>query len=273
MKFDLSKVLLVTDLDGTLLPHNKILAQKDIDAIEKFRQAGGKFTFATGRVIYAAENYFNQLQLDVPVILNNGGVIYDRVKKEFVMKKILPSSARTMLEKISSCCPSVGIEIDAGENVYVAKMTELEKLHIKITGISPEEKDLKDIPDGWPKVVLTMENEFIPEFMQFVKENDVGGINYINSGTIFVEMLPEGCTKGSALKELVRIENYNDYTVFAVGDYNNDLEMIEYADVGVAPANAIDNVKSKADMVTKSTCQEGAIAEVIQYIFDNSINS
>ncbi|MDE6132079.1 MAG: HAD hydrolase family protein, partial [Oscillospiraceae bacterium] len=56
------------------------------------------------------------------------------------------------------------------------------------------------------------------------------------------------------------------FTVAAVGDYNNDLEMLEFADIAIAPQNAQDIVKKSADYVTNSTCEEGAIAEAIDYL-------
>ena len=57
-----SNTVLITDLDGTLLPHNKILNEKDLNAIEYFRQNGGIFTIATGRIIKAAEQLFEVLK-------------------------------------------------------------------------------------------------------------------------------------------------------------------------------------------------------------------
>ena len=59
---DLSNVLLITDLDGTLLPDNKILSQKDKEAIKRFRADGGKFTVATGRTIQSAMKYLRSLK-------------------------------------------------------------------------------------------------------------------------------------------------------------------------------------------------------------------
>ena len=47
------------------------------------------------------------------------------------------------------------------------------------------------------------------------------------------------------------------------GDYENDISMIEQADIGYAVANAHPSVKAAADRVTKRECLEGAIAEII----------
>ncbi|MDE6747060.1 MAG: HAD family hydrolase, partial [Oscillospiraceae bacterium] len=81
---DFSNKVLITDLDGTLLPISKVLSEKDMNAIERFRSGGGIFTIATGRIIQAAEQYFYALKPDAPVILKNGWLIYYTQKREKV---------------------------------------------------------------------------------------------------------------------------------------------------------------------------------------------
>ena len=60
---------------------------------------------------------------------------------------------------------------------------------------------------------------------------------------------------------------YDDYTFVAVGDYNNDIEMIKYADVGICPSNATDDVKRAADIVLDISCEDDVIYNVVEYIF------
>ena len=48
------------------------------------------------------------------------------------------------------------------------------------------------------------------------------------------------------------------------GDFENDISMIESADIGYAVANSHPDVKAAADRITKRTCAEGAIAEIIE---------
>lgn len=62
---------------------------------------------------------------------------------------------------------------------------------------------------------------------------------------------------------------WENYTVAAAGDYDNDLEMLEFADIAVAPRNARDIVKKVADIVTNADCCGGAIAEAIKYLEKN----
>ena len=72
------------------------------------------------------------------------------------------------------------------------------------------------------------------------------------------------------LTEYRKIKGYEDYTFAAIGDFDNDLEMIISADIGACPANAEESVKQKADIVLKSTCDEGAVAEFIEYLISNA---
>ena len=59
---DISKVLLITDMDGTFLPASKIPSEGNLKALQRFQQAGGKFSIATGRAIQASQQYFNDFK-------------------------------------------------------------------------------------------------------------------------------------------------------------------------------------------------------------------
>ena len=235
---DFTNKVLITDLDGTLLPISKVLSEKDMNAIERFRRGGGIFTIATGRIIQAAEQYFDALKPDAPVILNNGGLIYDTKKHEKVY-----------------------------DGIYVVNMTEWERLHLNMTHLKYTEASLDDIPKmGWCKVLYSMGGGKVKELSNYAAEMGWDKTSFVISGDFLFECLPKDCTKGSALKQLWEIEKWNTFTVAAAGDYDNDIEMLEFADVGIAPKNAQDIVKKSADYVTTATCEEGAIAEAIDYL-------
>ena len=54
---DLSGILLVSDLDGTLIGENFVVPQRNLDAIARFQQEGGSFAIATGRSILSGGHY------------------------------------------------------------------------------------------------------------------------------------------------------------------------------------------------------------------------
>lgn len=271
MHYDISKTFLITDLDGTLLPESKILIENNLKAIEKFRKAGGKFSIATGRIIQTAKTYFEQLKIDVPIILCNGGMIYDPVEKKILKTHTIDNKVRQYIKEIIEEFPQTGVEIDIDNKVYVVRMNEHERHHISFTGISYEEKDIDDLPDDWGKVLFSLDNSEMSKLTSFIESRNYSDICFVTSGPHFCEILPSNCSKGTALKEIIETLGYNDYTVFAVGDYDNDIEMIQYADVGYAPANALNKVKEIADSVTSVNCEDGVIAEIIDEILNNKL--
>lgn len=264
---DFSNKALITDLDGTLLPISKILNEKDIKAIEYFRQNGGIFTVATGRIFQAAEHYFDALKPDAPVILNNGGLIYDTVKREKVCERCLDPVSFDYTKALMDRFPEMGVEINLPDGIYVVKMTEWERLHLNMTHLKYTEKRLDDIPQtGWCKVLYSMGGGKVRELAEYAAAMGWGKTSFVISGDFLFECLPKDCTKGSALKKLWELQGWDTLTVAAAGDYDNDIEMLEFADIAIAPQNAQDIVKSSADYVTKATCEEGAIAEAIGYL-------
>ena len=78
---EIKNVLVVSDLDGTLIPLSGKISRKNIEAVHCFLAAGGTFTAATGRSPSIAQPYFEQLSITTPVIVNNGAAIYDPVAK------------------------------------------------------------------------------------------------------------------------------------------------------------------------------------------------
>ena len=262
-----SNTVLITDLDGTLLPQSKILNEKDLSAIKYFRQNGGIFTIATGRIIQASEQFFDTLKPDAPVILNNGGLIYNVDKKETVYEHCINETAMEYTIALMEKFPEMGVEINFPDGIFVVRMTEWERLHLNMTHLPYTEKSLEEIPkSGWCKVLYSMGGGRVRELSDYAEAMGWDKTSFVISGDFLFECLPKGCTKGSALKKLWELEKWDTFTVAAAGDYNNDLEMLEFADIAIAPQNAQDIVKRSADYVTKATCEEGAIADAIDYL-------
>lgn len=265
---DISKVLLITDMDGTFLPASKIPSDGNLKALQKFQQAGGKFSIATGRAIQASQQYFNDFKVNAPIIMCNGGMVYDLIHKKQIYDVYLPDKAKSFTEQILNDNPDVGCEVLRLDGVYVPSYTEMEKKHCEICKVLPVLCNLNDIPDDWYKVLFTNIPEKLPKLMDYVSKHNFNDVDFVISAPQYFEMLPQNISKGSALKKMREICGFEDYTFVAVGDYNNDIEMIKYADVGICPLNASEDVKEAADIVLDVTCEQDAIAAVIDFIFE-----
>ncbi len=265
----IANLLLISDLDSTLLPKSKRVGSRDLSAIARFRAAGGRFTIATGRGYAAAEPYLQQLQPDCPVILYNGSQIYDYAAQKVVWSASLPKE-QTMryLYQVLQDYPQVGAEILVGQKIYVVQMNEYERRHLEEEHTPCVLSRLEDVPDGWLKVLFALDHALIPEFDAYIKRLTKDGDYYfIESWLHYYEMLPAGVSKGHAMEKLAGLIGQDVANIAAAGDYDNDFELVRRAGIGFAVGNATEPVKAAADVVV-CNCEDGAISEVIDYLMN-----
>ncbi|MBR2284187.1 MAG: HAD family hydrolase [Ruminococcus sp.] len=264
---DISKVILLSDMDGTLLDSHKQITDIDRAAIRRFTGLGGHFSVATGRTIQSFDQYRSMTELKSPVIMYNGAAIHDYVSGETLYTHPLPDNARQLAMDIMAAMPENGGEVLCTDNTYVFSNTDYQKLHTKICGITPVYAGLDEIPEGgWLKVLFAMSPEDMLRMEVLISQMSCPGVDFVRSSDIFWEMLPKGISKGSALEVYRTLPGYEDFTFVAAGDFDNDLEMLRAADLGACPANAEEIVRENADIVLGSTNDEGAVAELIDHI-------
>lgn len=271
---DINKTILLSDMDGTLLNSQKQISNADRAAIEKFIAMGGRFTVATGRTIQTFGQYRGIIELREPIIMYNGGAIYDYSEDKLLNLHPLPDSAREMTAEVLRLMPEVGGEVLTAEGTYVFSNTEYQQLHTRLCGIEPQYMDISEIPEGsWLKVLFSLAPEDVANLQLLVRQLGYEKeVDFVKSSEIFLEMMPKGISKGTALEEYRRLEGMEDFTFVSIGDFDNDLEMIKAADIGACPANAEETVKNAADIVLSRTNDEGAVAELIDYIIANCNN-
>ena len=263
---DISKVLLITDMDGTFLPASKIPSNRNLKAVDRFQNAGGKFSIATGRSLQASRQYFDIVSVNAPIIMCNGGMVYDINTCKQYYDVYLPEKSRDFTHSILRANKHIGCEVLLLDGVFVPQMTDMENEHCKICKVDPIICDVSEIPDNWYKVLFAAEADKIDALIRSVESFGFSGVDFVRSAPVYYEMLPLDISKGSALEELKKACGMEDYTVVAAGDYNNDIEMLRAADIGICPSNATADTKAAADIVLDVSCEEDAIAEVVDFI-------
>ena len=258
------KICIITDLDGTFLPKSKTPLPRDLAAVRRFEQAGGVFTIATGRTVEASRRYPQELGLKSPMIVFNGAGIYDPKADRLVYIHPLPKDAADMTARVLTEQPHAGIEILCPASTWVINNTPHEQEHVRVCGITPRYGTIPEAAqDTWLKVLFAMSPEDIPPFIDYIDRQHFAGVSFIRSEARFYEMLPEGVSKGSALNAYRKLPGMEGFTFVAVGDFDNDIEMLRAADFAVCPQNACDNAKACADLILSRTCEEGAMEELI----------
>ena len=264
---NLKNVMLLSDMDGTLLNSKSEVSEKNKQAIRDLVAHGGRFAIATGRSHLNSKRFTEELEINTPCIVYNGCGLFDYSSNEFLKIYELPKAKiKNFLNDCLERYRNVNIQIYSPSMCHVVSEETLANKEL-ISIHQPCEfcniDDLEDTP--WIKVLLYGETQDLISIENKVKEFGLeDDIDTVYSSENFLELLPVGISKGSMLLDLKEILK-ESYKVYTIGDYNNDREMLINAEVGIATGNAIEAVKEVADYITVSN-DEDAIAEVIYNI-------
>ncbi len=113
-------ILLLSDLDGTLLNRKKTIPERNLEAIRRFTARGGRFTIATGRCPRSAERIAEAAGVNSPVVTLNGAVVYDFQADRAASQVVLPSSYPEIVRRVHAAFPHIGVQVYIGSWIYVA---------------------------------------------------------------------------------------------------------------------------------------------------------
>jgi Cof subfamily protein (haloacid dehalogenase superfamily) len=257
-------LLMCTDLDGTLLRADKTISRENLDAIEHFKNEGGKFTFISGRMPCTAWDIFDIIKPNAPFGCINGGGIYDGYKREYIWAEKLDPLAMDIVERVYDTLPSVGFQVNTLDNIYFCRENFAMQEFRRLTGVPNLVRHFRDMDETVAKVVFgEHRNKEILELADFLAAQPLAPeFSLIRSDSMLYEILPKGVSKGSALPILAKSLGVDMKNTIAVGDYDNDITMLKAAGVGYAVSNATAAAKEAADKITVSN-EEHAIAKII----------
>lgn len=257
-------ILLVSDMDRTLLDSCSRLSRENRLALERFVNKGGSFTIATGRMVEAVRPYLMELPITVPAILYNGAMIYDFKSDKVVWQLCLEDEINATVKNVLETFPETGIEVFSQGQVYVASDNIEAQKHALREGFKPIRADLDEIPMPWVKVILADRHEQLININSFLSPRP-GKFRRVFSEPQFLELVHSEVSKGAAMRRLSEsLGSYCNYTI-SMGDNMNDIELIAMADIGIAVENANPELKKLA----KYCCchhDSHSAAEVINWI-------
>ena len=121
--------------------------------------------------------------------------------------------------------------------------------------------DAESVPGEWFKILFACDEKTRKHLEKFV-EGRYPRLAFTASSAQFLEMIPAGISKGIALKKLCHVLDIPLENTFAIGDYDNDLELLKTAGHAIAVGNATDLVKENAEQII-GDCQDGGVAQFL----------
>ena len=261
-KFD--GILICTDLDGTLLKNDGTISRENIDAIEYFKENGGRFTFVTGRMPYYAAEMYKAVNPNAPIGCINGGGVYDYAAKQYLWTQPMPQNVVELIKCVDDALANVGIQICCFNNSRFLKDNETMVSFREVTGLPYVVCDYNSIPDDIAKILFGSEiNDEILAVEKMLKSHPLAeNFDFVRSEKTLYEILPKGIGKGVVLSKIAELLGIDIEKTIAIGDYDNDISMFKTAKLGIAVENACEAAKKAADFITVSN-EDHAIAQLI----------
>jgi len=260
--------LVVSDVDGTLLPKDKVLTEGNKRAVRKLHEAGIGFTSVSSRPTIGMSFLIEPLAITLPFGAFNGSAIVDAKLKPIEQHLIPPATAQRSIDVLVE----FGVDIWLFTNEQwltrnpAGEYVPHEKLAIKHDPVIVT--DFTPYLTGACKIVGASSDAVLLQRCEVAMQQAVGReATAVRSQTYYLDVTPPGHDKGTFVEAMAKRLGISTAAVATIGDMQNDLAMFAKSGVSFAMGNATDDVKKHATHVTDSNERDG-FARAIETVLE-----
>ena len=274
-KFD--GVLLASDFDNTILntelPRRTgcpipPISQRNVEALRYFMDNGGRFAVATGRALPAFRMFAEQVPMNAPAVVCNGGALYDFKTERYLETMELPETIRPQGQDVLDRFPTAAVEAYHMDNViHAVRPNEYTRQHEHVThaGVQPV-PTLLEVPMPLIKIMFEDDHEHLLALRDYVSRQPWSAdYEVFFSDRTLLEVTRKGASKGAMVARLAKRLGISMDHVYCAGDENNDLYMLTMAAEGFAPANCVETVRSCGATIV-ADCDHDTLAEIVSIL-------
>jgi Cof subfamily protein (haloacid dehalogenase superfamily) len=261
--------LIATDLDNTLLTSTKKVTDRTAAVIRAAHDAGLVMVVATGRYLASLPQPLLETEIDYGVI-SNGSLGYDFAQQKVLFLELLDTKTQARLvEALSARFPGIifgatrsASDVFCTDRSYVDMMPEREWLHDRRKFVFADVATI--ISEPATKLIARHRDIHQDVLLAYLNDSGLSGFHASTSGAPFVEIAAAGVTKASGLARICEMLGIRQSEVIAVGDAKNDVEMLQWAGMGVAVENAVPEAKAAANLSIPNSDEDG-LARFIEH--------
>ncbi len=274
--YKMSIKILFSDLDGTLVEHGGDITIDTLDAVQKLKESHIDLILVSGRHPDMMKSIHHHLNLKTPVIGCNGGIIKDLLANDIMYSKEL--SYKIIEETIS-----IARELSVDWVVYEKNQIFYEKMpppsyklpyinHQLPVHLRSNFVHVKALEQMFQKEYVFLKTLllFDEKMEMFEKGKQIlkglENVELLRSATSYLDVMPKGISKGSAVKMYLEKLNIDRTEVAAIGDAENDLDMLEFSGLGIAMGNGVESVKRVAKYITSES--PNGFCDGVEYLID-----
>jgi Cof subfamily protein (haloacid dehalogenase superfamily) len=253
--------LVVSDVDGTLLPKDKVLTEGNKRAVRKLHEAGIGFTIVSSRPTIGMGFLIEPLAISLPIGAFNGSSIVDAKLKPIEQHLIAPDVAQRSLDVLDA----FGVDIWLFTNDrWLTRNPDGEYVPHEKRAIKADPTIVANFAPHLTqacKIVGASSDAALLQRCEAAMQEAVGReATAVRSQTYYLDVTPAGHDKGTFVAAMAKRLGISTDAVATIGDMQNDLAMFARSGVSFAMGNATDDVKKHATHVTDSNERDGFAA-------------
>lgn len=264
--------LIALDIDETILTKNNIISDKVKKTVKEAQTRGIKVLIATGRMHTSAMPIAKSLALTSPIISYQGAMIknfYDNQEVIFhcPLKK---EHAQTVINLLKDDDVQLNIYMD--DELYSQTETDRLKQYSAKQNINYIiNNSINTCTKFEPTKMLAIgkDEEHTNFIVKKLKDYFKDELYLVKSSPVFCEINNKQTSKGNAIKYLANLWNIKPEETMAIGDQNNDIEMLKSVHIKVAMGNATDELKKVANVITQDIDHNGAAEAIERFALNN----
>ena len=272
-----NKVLYISDLDGTLLMSNRELSNYSIETLNKLMDNGVHFSVATARSLATAIKIIEDLNIKVPVVLMNGVVIYDLANRKYLKLENIPTEAVEEIINIMKKYDITGFMYSICNDEQITYYENLCTKYLKDfhdERVSKYGKPFEKVASFWDRacdnniIYFSFMDLYEKLYLMYEELKKIPEIEVImyrdvyNENVWFLEIHSKYASKYNAVKYLREQLGYDK--VIGFGDNLNDLPLLRACDEFYAVANAVEELKEKANGVIDDNNSDGVAKYILK---------
>lgn len=264
--------MIVLDIDETLLDSKGNITDRNKAAIKKALEQGIKVVLCSGRTHNAVIDYTNELNINGSnqFVITNGGAIIENMEGKIIYKKMLSNKFyRTFYNFVMENGLHYNV-VDEYGNTYTSSDDWIDKYTIlqafeNDNGLYLRNPD--DLSNDFKivKAIINGDKAELDNISAKVHDEFDKDFFVVRTGDGFLEVASQGGDKGTAIKALAKMLNFNLEQVMAIGDGENDLAMLNVVGKKVAMNNASSAIKSVADFITSDNDHSGVALAIEKF--------
>ena len=259
--------MLVVDIDGTIMGDNRRISDSLKAYVKLLLSNGIKVVIATGRMYCSAAKIACELGTDSPIIAYQGGLVVDSDKNILQAKYFDNELARDVVDYLRR--EKFHMNVYVNDNLMAEKESKYIIDYATGKAIDYEiVKTLDDVSfDGLNKILaIDYDTDRIECLVSKMCDRYKDDLYVVKSTPYFCEISNPEATKGNGIRFLASRWGIKQDEIMAVGDQDNDIEMLLASGVRVAMGNATENLKKVSNFITKTVDEDGVVHAIEKFI-------